>query len=109
MHLWMKSTKKQQTLRNNTIPKKQSGRSLTDEITYRKGESMANREKVVQGLEKLRKDLGYGLPERSNVVIEYLNSLTDAISMLKEQEPIKNLPSVRTKYCSECGRRMKWE
>ena len=20
----------------------------------------------------------------------------------------KNLPSVRTKYCSECGRRMKW-
>ena len=94
---------------------------------------MANREKVVQGLEKLRKDLGYGLPERSNVVIEYLNSLTDAISMLKEQEPIKptineygkaycvcgenvgiipnnkNLPSVRTKYCSECGRRMKWE
>lgn len=55
------------------------------------------------------------------------------LSMLKEQEPIKptinedgeafcvcgenvgiipdnkNLPSIRSKYCSECGRRMKWE
>lgn len=46
---------------------------------------MTDREKVIEGLEKLRKDLGYGLPDRSNVVMEYLNSLTDAIELLKEQ------------------------
>ena len=45
-----------------------------------------DREKVIKGLEKLRKDLGYGLPDRSDVVMEYLNSLTDAIALLKEQE-----------------------
>ena len=57
----------------------------------------------------------------------------DALTMLKEQEAVaptineygeaycicgenvgiipsnKNLPSIRSKYCSECGRRMKWE
>lgn len=57
----------------------------------------------------------------------------DILTLLKEQEPIKptinedgeafcvcgknvgiipsskNLPSVRLKYCPECGRRMKWE
>lgn len=47
---------------------------------------MPDREKVIKGLEKLRKDLGYGLPDRSNVVMEYLNSLTDALALLKEQE-----------------------
>lgn len=47
---------------------------------------MIDMEKVIKGLEKLRKDLGYGLPDRSNVVVEYLNSLTDAIELLKEQE-----------------------
>jgi hypothetical protein len=45
-----------------------------------------DREKVIKGLEKLRKDLGYGLPDRSNVVMEYLNSLTDAITLLKEHD-----------------------
>ena len=58
--------------------------------------------------------------------------LAEALELLKEQEPIeptineygeaycicgenvgiipssKNLPSIRSKYCSECGRRMKW-
>jgi len=57
----------------------------------------------------------------------------DALELLKEQEAVeptineygeaycicgenvgiipssKNLPSIRSKYCSECGRRMKWE
>ena len=60
-------------------------------------------------------------------------ALESAIDMIKEQEPIeptineygeaycicgenvgiiprdKNLPSIRSKYCSECGRRMKWK
>lgn len=57
----------------------------------------------------------------------------DALALLKEKKPIKpilneygeaycicgenvgiiprskNLPSIRSNYCSECGRRMKWE
>ena len=47
---------------------------------------MPDIENVIKGLEKLRKDLGYGLPDRSNVIMEYLNSLTDAIALLKKQE-----------------------
>jgi hypothetical protein len=50
---------------------------------------MSDRETVIKGLEKLRKDLGYGLPDRSNVVMEYLDSLTGAIILLKEQEASK--------------------
>lgn len=62
-----------------------------------------------------------------------VNLLLDALKLLKEQEPIKptineygeaycvcgenvgiipnskSLPKILTKYCSECGRRMKWE
>lgn len=53
---------------------------------------MLDRGKVIEGMDKLRKELGYGLPDRSNVVMEYLNSLTDAIVMLKEQEQdVQNL------------------
>ena len=86
---------------------------------------MPDREKVIKGLEKLRKDLGYGLPDRSNVVMEYLNSLTDAITLLKEQEPklvridedSVHCPSCgnelftypRQKFCDECGQAVKWE
>lgn len=54
-------------------------------MTEGERKTMLDREKVTKGLEKLRKDLGYGLPDRSNVVMEYLNSLTDAIELLKEQ------------------------
>lgn len=60
-------------------------------------------------------------------------ALNEAVRLLKEQEPIKptineygeaycvcgenvgiipnskSLPKIRSKYCSECGRRMKWE
>lgn len=93
---------------------------------------MTDREKTINGLEKLREDLGYGLPDRSNVVMEYLNSLTDAIALLKDQEAI---PPVREndgelgevaqwwyvcgvckrgmdyhdKFCRWCGRPVKWE
>ena len=51
-------------------------------------------EKVIKGLEKLRKDLGYGLPDRSNVVMEYLNSLTDSITLLKEQDNMISIKAV---------------
>lgn len=70
------------------------------------------REKVIKGLEKLRKELGYGLPDRSDVVMEYLNSLTDAITMLKEQEAemikCKNCMNEINKndwnFCPYCGK-----
>lgn len=48
--------------------------------------TMPDREKVTKGLDKLRIDLGYGLPDRSNVVMEYLNSISDAIALLNERE-----------------------
>lgn len=89
---------------------------------------MPDREKVIEGLEKLRKDLGYGLPDRSNVVMEYLNSLTDAIALLKEQEAVEPIPPTdesdlwkcgychhqlirctHQRYCEMCGREVKWE
>jgi hypothetical protein len=60
-------------------------------------------------LEKLRKELGYGLPDRSNVVMEYLNYLTDALALLKEQESEakwiygEDETGVDGWRCSECG------
>jgi hypothetical protein len=62
-----------------------------------------------------------------------INLAKDALALLKDREPIKpnineygeaycvcgenvgiipnskNLPKILSKYCSECGRRMKWE
>lgn len=67
---------------------------------------MADGEKVIKGLEKLRKDLGYGLPDRSNVVMEYLNTLTDAIALLKEQEPALPTWSQGKAYCGKCDHRL---
>ena len=90
---------------------------------------MPDREKTIKGLEKLREDLGYGLPDRSNVVMGYLNSLTDALALLKEQEAVpperessgggitwwnvcgacRVAINPNDKYCHECGRPVKWE
>ena len=89
---------------------------------------MVDREKVIKGLEKLRKDLGCGLPDRSNVVVEYLNSLTDAIALLREQETtfvldpdryqhyycekcgyVTGIIARMHKFCPECGRKVKWD
>lgn len=65
---------------------------------------MISREKVIEGLEKLQKDLGYGLPDRSNVVMGYLDSLTDAIALLKEHEAVdKNTGEWKNGHCSCCG------
>lgn len=92
---------------------------------------MPDREKVINGLEKLRIDLGYGLPDRSNVVMEYLNSLTDAIALLKEKGTVKpkkikgyNPPMYtiyeykcekcespimnKQPFCMGCGQAVKW-
>ena len=81
---------------------------------------MPDREKAITGLEKLRKDLGYGLPDRSNVVMRYLDSLTDAISLLKEQDVVEPFHKCIGKsfsliqdsnynYCPYCGKSITWE
>ena len=67
-----------------------------------------------------------------NTMFVTLGALKEILALLKEREAIKptineygeaycvcgenvgiipsskNLPSIRSKYCSECGRRMKW-
>lgn len=63
---------------------------------------MIDMEKVIKGLEKLRNDLGYGLPDRSNVVMEYLNSLTDAMAMLKEKEKENKALHLLVEWAEEC-------
>ena len=62
---------------------------------------MIDRKKVIKGLEKLRNDLVYGLPDRSNVVMEYLNSLTEAITLLKEHEHGETFIVIDTKTGEE--------
>jgi len=97
---------------------------------------MIDTEKVIKGLEKLRTDLGYGLPDRSNVVMEYLNSLTDALTLIKEKEAVEPRqdaycprmfrcgvcgeyvgfidsdsgdPNEQDNYCRNCGNGVKWK
>lgn len=67
-----------------------------------------DRKKAITGLEKLRNDLGYGLPDRSNVVMEYLDSLTDAIELMKEQPEIIRCKDCRhyNKNTGACRRRI---
>lgn len=90
---------------------------------------MNEREKVVEGLEAMREFFGFGLPSQSPVFEAYQNILTDAITLLKEQEPVEPevyyvgtdkykfycCPVCKTawyykgKYCLGCGRKVKWE
>ena len=55
---------------------------------------MAEMEKVIKGLEAIREFFGFGLPSQSPVFEAYQNILTNAITMLKEQEAV-----VRCKDC----------
>lgn len=99
---------------------------------------MIDREKVIKGLEICANRVPgkydcTECPYEINGNWCEINLTNDAISLLKEQEPVKpiineygeafcvcgenvgiipnskNLPKIRSKYCSECGRRMKWE
>ena len=88
---------------------------------------MIDKEKVIKGLEKLRTDLGYGLLDRSNVVMEYLNSITGALDLLKEraavpviQREVMNMlvwccgsclrdRANGDKFCRICGKEGKWD
>jgi len=54
-----------------------------------------DREKVIEGIEAIREFFGFGLPSQSPVFEAYQRILTDAISLLKEQEAEK-------KCCRDC-------
>ena len=98
---------------------------------------MTDREKVIKGLEEVdayfhrMTEVCYRGDEAT--FCDLKEKVANAITMLKEQEAVeptinedgeaycicgenvgiipnsKSLPSVRLKYCPECGRRMKWE
>lgn len=48
---------------------------------------MPDREKVIEGIEAIREFFGFALPSQMPLFESYQRILTDAISMLKEQEP----------------------
>ena len=60
---------------------------------------MADREKVVKGLEAMREFFGFGLPSQQPVFEAYQNILTDALELLKEQEAV-----VRCRDCKHARR-----
>lgn len=83
---------------------------------------MADREKFIKGIQEC--DLNGGLIgncpykgillllKEREAVEPTINEYGEAYCICGENVGIipssKNLPSVRSKYCSECGRRMKW-
>ena len=97
---------------------------------------MADREKIIKGIDIClqRFHCGEDCPYYNDAKIWCEEQLReDALALLKEHEPIKptineygeaycicgenvgiipnskNLPKIQLKYCSECGRRMKWD
>ena len=57
---------------------------------------MADREKVIEGLEAMREFFGFGLPSQSPVFEAYQRILTDVLALLKEHE-------VKMSVCDNCG------
>ena len=84
---------------------------------------MADREEVIKGIQEC--DLNGGLIgncpykgillllKEQEAVEPTINEYGEAYCICGENVGIipssKNLPSVRSKYCSECGRRMMWK
>ena len=99
---------------------------------------MNDRERVIKGLEKCKRNECDDCTEKGASQAPwdcpaYDDFVDSALALLKAQEPIKptineygeaycicgenvgiipsskNLPSIRSKYCPECGRRMEWK
>ena len=93
----------------------------------------SNREKVIKGLESLRKRL-LDLAMQDSIVMLDASMVTNAIDMLKEQEAVDpdtdsegtcscgncgetvgwfpagcSAPKKLCKFCPECGKAVKWE
>lgn len=89
---------------------------------------MIDREKVIKELEVLKDFFSDGLPGKMVIFNNYINTVNDAIDLLKEQEPVKpvnirweaginggNCPKCMNwiqrfyNYCPFCGKGMEWE
>ena len=90
---------------------------------------MTDRKEIIRGLDAMREFFGYGSQNQHPTFAKYQEILTDTISLIKEQEPVKPVKeyshsgvtwwyicgSCRTvlnpnyKYCYECGRPLKWK
>lgn len=92
---------------------------------------MADREKVIKGLETIKQFFGYGLPSTAEMFDSYYDILNGAIALLKEQEPVAPQkhynkeadllyacgkchndlkPNNRNaKFCWFCGKSVLWE
>jgi uncharacterized membrane protein YgcG len=62
---------------------------------------IADREKVVKGLEAMREFFGFGLPSQSTVFEAYQNILTNALAILKEQRHGETFTVIDTKTGEE--------
>ena len=102
--------------------------SVLTENAMKVGEAQMNRKKVINGLEDLKMIASQMLPEC--YVMTARKQIDDALAILKEQEAVKPrsvsrhgaYPQIqhycgncnaflprKQKYCSECGRAVKWE
>lgn len=93
-----------------------------------------NKEEIIRRLKKMSRHAVHFAGEQPLLLsLDDGIALNEVVRMLEEQEPIKptideygkaycicgenvgiipsdkNLPSIRSKYCPECGRRMKWD
>ena len=110
-------------------------KELTDFALDEKGSEvgMTDMKKIIEDLNIAKNILIFPQMLSHEMRIRIGQAISAAIALLKKQEPIKptineygeaycvcgenvgiipsskNLPSIRSKYCSECGRRMKWE
>ena len=98
---------------------------------------MADREKVIKGLETIKQFFEYGLPSTAEMFDSYYDILNSAIALLKEQEalsivyrenlftglPVAHCPRCgkcanhfnmgqygeETHFCPYCGQEVKWD
>lgn len=69
--------------------------------------TMTNREKIIEGLEKTKIVLTQAVDRGGEMSVIWafhcLNHVTDALALLKEQEPVKPCVAVDTWICPKCG------
>lgn len=100
---------------------------------YMEYDMINERHKIIEGLNDLRVALGFGLPDRPQVIQKYLYDLSRAMYLLEDKEPLKiqdnrvdeyyglvaECPScyctwimgddAQMHYCPGCGKVVEWE
>lgn len=87
---------------------------------------MADREKVIEGIETICEFFGFGLPSQSPTFEAYQHILSDAVTLLKEQEAVPVIKredacmffwccgscgvaiTEGDKFCRMCGKEVQW-